>query len=147
MVVNGRNLKGWTHHAPDLANSTTRWPGRAPWIRPATGAMRSGPPGAASGTRVNSIAGATSAGLRAQPATARQTISAAHEPRAGITRLMARLRAMAENTAFVVRVMEFGAVWADAAAHWQKDFGSDRHARRRSDEIEPQTMPVATANG
>src|SRR5262245_59085866 len=147
MVANGRNLKGWTHHAPDLANSTTRWPGRAPWIRPATGAIRSGPPGAASGTSVNSIAGASSAGLRTQPATARQTISAAHERDAAMTRLMARLRAMAENTAFIVRVMEFGAVWADAAAHPHKEFCSDQHAQRRSHEIEPQAVPIATANG
>src|SRR5262245_44567302 len=82
MVVNGRNLNGWTHHAPDLANSTTRCSARAPRVRPATGAMRSGPPGAASGTTVNSIDGAASAGLRAQPAIARHTISAAHERRA-----------------------------------------------------------------
>src|SRR5262245_37281263 len=78
MVVNGRNLNGWTHHAPDFANSTTRCPGCAPRTRPAIGAIRSGPPGAASGTSVNSTAYTGAAGLRAQSVTARQTMTAAH---------------------------------------------------------------------
>ena len=51
------------------------------------------------------------------------------------------LRAVAENTALVISVMEFGAVRADAAAHPQKEFCSNQHAQSRSQEIDPKGMP------
>src|SRR5262249_25122659 len=51
--------------------------------------------------------------------------------------------AVAENTAFVIGVMELGAGRTDAAAHQQKEFGSTQHAERRRREIYPKGMQVA----
>ena len=53
------------------------------------------------------------------------------------------LEAVAENTAFVISMMEFGAVRADASAHQQKEFCSNQHAESRGQEIDPKGMPVA----
>src|SRR5262252_3419840 len=60
MSVNGRLLNGCTHHTPPLlANTTMRWPGRAPFTRPTTGSRAAGPPASARGIVVNSIEGST----------------------------------------------------------------------------------------
>jgi hypothetical protein len=48
------------------------------------------------------------------------------------------LRAVAENTTFVISVMEFGAVRTDAAAHSKKEFCSNQHA-----ESPPRNRPQA----
>jgi hypothetical protein len=53
------------------------------------------------------------------------------------------LRALAENTAFVIGMMEFGTVLANAAAHPKKEFGSNQHPNSRRQEIDPKGMPVA----
>ena len=53
------------------------------------------------------------------------------------------LCAMVENTTFVISVMEFGAVRADATAHPKKKFCSNQHAENRRQEIDPKGMPVA----
>src|SRR5262249_30602910 len=55
------------------------------------------------------------------------------------------LPAVAENTAFVIGVMKFCTVWADASANAHKQFCSDQHAHSRSKEIEPKGMPVAAS--
>jgi hypothetical protein len=55
--VNGFATSGWTHQIPLLANTTTRWPVRAPRTRPAIDAVRCSPPSAAFGTSVNVMEG------------------------------------------------------------------------------------------
>src|SRR6185369_8206339 len=66
-AVNGSSVVGCTHQTPAFANSTIRWPGRAPVTRPAIGATVSGPPSAAGGITLNSIDGCVAAWRVAQP--------------------------------------------------------------------------------
>jgi hypothetical protein len=51
-------------------------------------------------------------------------------------------RCMVKNTAFVVSVVEFGAIRSDATANFQKHFGCAEHAQGGCYEINPQRMPV-----
>ena len=60
--------------------------------------------------------------------------------------LVDMLRAVAEDTALVIGVMEFGAGRADAAAHQKKKFGSHQHAESRGEEIHPKRIPVAASD-
>ena len=55
------------------------------------------------------------------------------------------VRAVGENTTFVISMIELGAVRADATAHPKKEFSGNQHAERRRREIDPKGMPVATS--
>ena len=52
------------------------------------------------------------------------------------------LRVAAENAAFVIGVVEFGAGWADAGAYEQKKFCSNQHTESGGQEIDPESMPM-----
>ena len=52
------------------------------------------------------------------------------------------LRAAAENAAFVIGVVEFGAGWAETAAYEQKKFCSNQHNESGGQEIDPESMPM-----
>ena len=60
-------MVGCTHQLPAFANRTICWPERAPVTRPDMGARLSGPPSAAGGTTLNSIAGLLAAWRVVQP--------------------------------------------------------------------------------
>jgi len=52
----------------------------------------------------------------------------------------------AENTAFVIGVMQFGAGCADTAAHEQKEICSNQHAESGGQEVDPKGMPIPPRN-
>src|SRR5215470_3783300 len=52
-------------------------------------------------------------------------------------------RSVVENAPLVIRVMELRAVGADTAADPKEQFGCCQHAQSRSQEIDPESMPVA----
>ena len=51
---------------------------------------------------------------------------------------------MVEDAAFVVGVLQFGAIRTGAAANLQKDLGRTEHAEGRRYEVDPQGMPIAS---
>jgi hypothetical protein len=53
------------------------------------------------------------------------------------------LGALAENTALLISMMEFGTVLTNTAAHPTKEFGSNQHPNSRRQEIDPKAMSVA----
>ena len=65
-------MKGWTYHAPLLANRTICCPARAPLTRPLITAILPVPPSSISGTPLNSIEGARLVGPGRQPQSGRQ---------------------------------------------------------------------------
>src|SRR5262249_53801412 len=53
-------------------------------------------------------------------------------------------RAVQENAAFVIRVMELGAIWFDSAAHPKENLCCSEHAESRSQEVQPERVPVTS---
>src|SRR6202451_1203394 len=54
---------------------------------------------------------------------------------------------VAKNAAFVISVVELGAVWADAPATPEKEFCCEQRSDSWREEIDPKRVPVATAEG
>src|SRR5262249_40570212 len=89
--VNGLLDNGWTHQFPLLANRTICCPALPPSTRPAIISVRAAPPGAASGTSVNSIDGGVPLCAERQPPRTRQirpetTAEMGHDPRLDASR-------------------------------------------------------------
>jgi hypothetical protein len=56
------------------------------------------------------------------------------------------LRAAAENTAFVIGVMEFGAGRADTAVYEQKEFCGNQHTETGGQQIDPRACQYRPRN-
>ena len=51
-----------------------------------------------------------------------------------------------EDAAFFIGVVKFSAVWSDAPTGSKKCLSAREHAHRRSDEIDPQVVPIVGLN-